>query len=325
MPLDGFAATWLAADVFRASQVHVDMYRRLLTVRSQCPPALMHWTYPLPLVFAGVPNVYTIHDLIPLLAPGLVDTNAARFGRIVRAVAQHADHVVTVSDQSRRDIIRLLGVPEDKVTNTYQPLNLTAGGQAVAPPGRENYFIYCGTIEPRKNLCRLIAAYRQSGTRKALVLAGPDGWRAREELSGANVNLQALDGPPWQRLKEGGVWRVPWLPRPVLIELLRNARALLFPSLAEGFGLPIAEAMALGVPVMTSRGGATEEVAGEAALLINPLDVSEMAEAIAALDCDPFLRQRLSAAGKRRAAMFSPDACLARLAAVYASLGVACA
>lgn len=308
-PPPGFAAAWSARDLFRLAQIRVDMHRRLLNVAVATPPAIMHWTTPLPLAMRGAANVYTIHDLIPMLHPGLTDTDPVRYARILGLVAARASHIVTVSEASRADIVAQLGVPPDRVTVTYQPLDLPA---AVGPPPRTGHMLFCGTIEPRKNLLRLIAAHRASGTGAPLILAGPDGWRAGEQLQGAPVRPLEEQGS-----KPGGVWRAPWLPRPALLDLLRGARALLFPSLAEGFGLPIAEAMALGVPVLTSAGGATAEIAGGAALLVDPTDAAAIAAGITALDHDGDLRGRLIAAGLQRAAAFTPEACMRRLAPMY--------
>jgi len=324
--------------VFRLAQVHFDLHGRLLGVRSRQVPGLMHWTYPLPAVFKGAANVYTVHDLIPLRKPTLTDIDSARFARIIRQVVRQADHIVTVSETSRRDIRTLLGVPAAQVTNTYQPVGLPDGLRQAPPPARRGHFLFCGTIEPRKNLGRLIAAHHASGAEAPLILVGPDGWRAQEELAAGGVEVRTLEAlaeaspggasprggtSPGGVAGRGGVWRASWLPRAALLDLLRGARALLFPSLAEGFGLPIAEAMTLGVPVLTALGGATGEIAGEAAMLVDPLDTAAMADAIAALDRDAALCQRLAAAGLQRAALFSADACLGRLAAVYATIGAA--
>jgi glycosyltransferase involved in cell wall biosynthesis len=314
----GFAHALVAPDAYRLAQVYFDIHGKLLTVSSRERPGLMHWTYPLPLAFRGVPNVYTVHDLIPLRTPDLTDIPGPRFARMIREIARRADHIVTVSEASRHDIVTLLGVPQERVTNTYQPVELAADIHAAPPPLR-GHFLFCGTVEPRKNLARLIQAYAASGAAAPLVLAGPDGWRGAEALAAGGAEIRPLDALSGT----GGVWRSPWLPRPALIDLLRGARALLFPSLAEGFGLPIAEAMAVGVPVLTSAAGATGEIAGDAALLIDPLDIQAMAEAIAALDRDTALCTRLAAAGRRRSGMFSPSACFGRLAAIYDRLGVA--
>ncbi len=161
-------------------------------------------------------------------------------------------------------------------------------------------------MEPRKNLLRLAQAHAAAGVAAPLVIAGPDGWQGRE------ISARLARHP--------GVVRLPWLPRPLLLALMAGAAGLLMPSLAEGFGLPVAEAMALGAPVMTSRDGALAEIAGEAAMLVDPLDILAMAGAIAALAGDATLRGRLAAAGRRRAETFTKAAHGRRLAEVYAEV-----
>lgn len=306
--------TWTAHDVFRRAQVHFDMHRDLLNISSDHPPALMHWTYPVPLVFRGLPNIYTIHDIIPWRHPDLTGIARDRFTRIIRRIAQQAAHIVTVSEASRREILECLDLPESFVTNTFQPVQCHADPDR-APPLRVGHFLFYGVIEPRKNLGNLIAAHHASGVRNPLILAGPDGWRAAEELAAGGRPIRLLTEMPLDA--DGGVWRAPWLPREDLMDLLRGARALVFPSLAEGFGLPIVEAMTMGAPVLTSSGGATEEIAGGAALLVDPFDTARMARALEVLSMDDALCGRLAVAGRIRAEAFSMQAYLVRLSSVY--------
>jgi glycosyltransferase involved in cell wall biosynthesis len=313
-------------DVFGLAQVHFDLFGAPLRLRGD-PPDLMHWTYPLPVRFEGARNLVTVHDLIPLRHPAYTSTDVARFQRLVTAVAAQADHIVTVSESARADIIALLGCPADKVTNTYEALGLSAEQLAaahrraaspdpalgMAPRG---YLLYAGSIEPRKNVRGLIEAYVASGTTLPLVLVGPDGWRTEEQLRGHAVRI--VDAP-W-REPGPAVVRLRYVPYDTLLALIAGARALVYPSFAEGFGLPILEAMTLGTPVVTSNIGAMAEIAGAAALLVDPHDPRDVARAIDVVTQDDARAAELAARGTVRAADFSIDEHAARLTKVYARL-----
>jgi len=158
------------------------------------------------------------------------------------------------------------------------------------------YLLFVGTLEPRKNLVRLIRAYRRaaaSGIPHSLVLAGPLGWRHQQlhrEL--------ALRGP-------GEVVLTGGLSDPELDSVYRGASAFVYPALYEGFGLPVLEAMTRGVPVITSTTSSLPEVAGDAAIGIDPESVREIAAAIEAVAGDPALAEKLSTRGRARAERFS--------------------
>ena len=305
----GFERVRSGDDLFRLAQVHFDIYRRPLALSGASPPAVMHWTYPLPIVLRGARNIYTIHDIIPQTAPELTPISRARNRAMLKAILARATHIVTVSEHSRRAIIDEFAYPPDRVTNVYQAWQ-PDGAVEWEPLPRgltpQGFYLALGTIEKRKNIGRLIAAYRAAGVQVPLVLAGPNGWMADAELATAahHPNIVVLG----------------YQPRPAIQALLRNARALLFPSLAEGFGLPIIEAMALGTPVITARGGATGEVAGDAALLVDPLNIDDIAAKIVKLDGDPALAAMLAERGRVRAAAFSPEAYAKRLGALYRRL-----
>jgi glycosyltransferase involved in cell wall biosynthesis len=296
------------AELFRQAQIFFEVHRRLLPVVTDARPGVMHWTYPVPLRMQGWRNVYTVHDAIPLCQPRLTPIKARRHLRLLRAIASSADRILTVSEAARTDIVESLGCLESLVVAIPQGV-ATLPSDAPPPTGLSHggYYLYCGSIEPRKNLVRLAEAHQASGVARPLVIAGPDGWRAREILA-------QIAGRP-------GVIRLPYQTHEGLGALIRHARALLFPSLAEGFGLPVIEAMNIGTPVMTSRLPALCETAGGAALLVDPHDVPAMAAAIARLDRDEALAATLSQAGRRRAEAFSLTAYAARLAALHAVLG----
>ncbi|AOY97829.1 hypothetical protein BKK79_37130 (plasmid) [Cupriavidus sp. USMAA2-4] len=310
-PQHGAPATTLhdGGRLFREAQAHFTLHRRLLRVACAEPPTVMHWTYPLPLYLEGARNVYTVHDLIPLRHPRLTGIDPHRHRRLLELIAARADHLVTVSEHSRLEILDMLGCAKGFVTNTSQAVHAPLQRDPALPAGLRpgGYFVCCGMPEPRKNLTRLVAAHRTAQARRMLVVAGP----------------LARDIPQVESMlaRSPGVVRLPHLPRAELLALIRRARAMLFPSLAEGFGLPVAEAMALGTPVMTSSGGALREVGGGCALHVDPCDTHAMARAIRALDSDDVLCRRLRAAGFAQVAAFSPRSYAERMVRLYAGLG----
>ncbi len=273
---------------FRSAQIHFDLYRRPTALADGDPPDVVHWTAPLPLHWPGRPNIVTVHDLIPIQHPGLTAIDGTRWRRMLLAVLRRAAHIVTVSETVRRAVISEFGLPDGKVTNLYQPLDLPqpADRSPFADHHDTVYDLFVGTAEPRKNLDRIIAAHRASGVSGRLVIAGLD--------SGPDI-------PPLPP----HVTRMPWLARPDFVRLMSDARMLLLPSLAEGFGLPVAEAMALGVPVITSDDrGVLAEVSGGAALQVDAHDVRSISAAIAAVASDPQRRARMADDGRRRARTF---------------------
>jgi glycosyltransferase involved in cell wall biosynthesis len=202
-----------------------------------------------------VPTVLTVHDLAILRAPGAFPRWHRLYGSAgLRRVLRSADAVVAVSEFTRDEVVELAGVPADRVRvvpNGVDPVFVPDG-----PRVDGDYVLAVGTLEPRKNLARAVEAAQVAGVELRVV--GARGW------GGVDV--------------DGWVGEVP---DTELAALYRGARCVLYPSLYEGFGLPVLEAMACGVPVVTSRGTAMEEVAGEAAVLVDPLDVSAIAEGIA--------------------------------------------
>jgi len=295
------------AQLFRHAQMFFDLHRRLLPVTTDAPPGVMHWTYPVPLHMQGWRNVYTVHDAIPLNQPELTPIRQRRHRRLKRAIVRKADRLITVSDTARDDVIATTDCAASRVISIPQgvtPLPVSSDLPADLSPG--GYFLFYGSIEPRKNLVRLMQAHTASGAKRPLVLAGPDGWRAAEVMRHAA-------GRP-------GIVRLPYQTRERLGALVGNARAVLFPSLAEGFGLPVIEAMLMGTPVLTSAGGALQETAGGAALLVDPYDGAAMSEAIGRLDREDKLVTELAAAGLQRADAFSIARYAARLRALHTDL-----
>lgn len=324
---------WASQDLFHLANRSFNAYGKETpvdfdTVGDAKRPDAMHWTATLPLYARGVPNIYTIHDLIPLRLPHTTLDDKATYMALCKAVAARADHIAVVSETTRQDVIRMLGVSEDRVTNTYQavhlPETLTSRTQSdvaielegVFNLGWKDYFFHFGAIEPKKNLGRIVEAYLASGLETPLVIVGGRAWLDEGETALLNQVMKD-GGPSAQRIR-----RYEFMPFSLLISLIRGAKATLFPSLYEGFGLPVLESMALSTAVLTSTGGSLPEVAGDAAISVDPYDVQAMTRGLRALDADEALRDDLVRRGLTQAAKFSVEAYQGRLSAMYGRLGL---
>lgn len=317
-----------SARLFQIAHRHFHVYKRFIRLRMENLPPIMHWTYPVPIELAGARNVYTLHDLVPLRLPYTTLDAKQGYRDLVGACVARAAHICTVSEASRADILAEFEIDPARVTNTYQASPLPAdlpdpAEDAAAIEGlfglrHRGYFLYFGAIEPKKNLGRLIEAHLSTQSDTPLVLVGGRGWRSEAELRllpGTIEPERAHD----RRVAER-VIRLDHLARPLLLRLIRAARAVVFPSICEGFGLPVLEAMQLGTPVLTARAGALREVAGAAALLIDPYDVGAIAAGLRALDGDADLRARLAGEGLVQAGLFSAERYRRRIEAMYAGV-----
>jgi glycosyltransferase involved in cell wall biosynthesis len=295
-------------DVFRLAQVYFDVHRCPLPLRLPGPPGIMHWTYPVPLAVAGWRNLYTVHDVIPLLHPELTHIDGRRYRRLLGRLSESATRFIAVSETARSEIIAAVGCPRSFVVDCGLAVDATPADLSDLPAGLtpDGFLLICGTVERRKNIAIALAAYRRSGVTMPLVVAGPDGWGA-EEIAGEIAITP-------------GAIRLPYLDRAAMHALIGHARAVVMPSLAEGFGLPVAEAMALGVPVATSDRGALAETAGDAALAFDPADMPDIATALGRLAGDDAARAALAAAGLRNAERFTPARFAERLTTAYVAV-----
>lgn len=326
--LPAFDRLVTSPDLFEIAHRHFRIYGRFLRLRMDNPPQVMHWTYPLPIRLEGAANIYTFHDLVPLRLPYTTLDAKQAYRALLAACAAEAAHICTVSETSRADIIAEFGIEPARITNCYQVSPLGDGlGDATADAAiienifgltYRGYFLHFGAIEPKKNIGRLIEGYLSTGIAAPLVMTGSRGWRAEEELR-LLVPEDEADTVHGRRMAER-IRRLEHLSRPLLTRLIRGARAVVFPSIHEGFGLPVLEAMQLGTPVLTSDSGALSEIAGDAVLGVDPYDITAIAAGIRALDGDAALRARLGAAGPVAAARFSAAAYRTRLEAMYERL-----
>lgn len=320
-PLPTADRVFNASGVYERAHLRFALKERFMQIEVPKGVELAHWTGPMALKARGVPNIYTLHDLIPLQFPYFVVDRGAHQLRLHTAIAREADHIITVSEASKRHIVDILKVDQERVSVTYQPTpNLPNLEQAEAArlvetiygaePGK--YALFLGAIEPKKNLKRLIEAFLMANTGIPLLIAGPKGWLNREELE--LITAVSMRKPIVRQLG--------YLPRRHVTALLQCARFFAFPSIYEGFGLPVLEAMKLGIPVLTSNTSSLPEVAGDAAVLVDPLDMAELTKGIRALTHDADLRRELSQRGPTQAAKFSDEAYRQRLAMAYKKVGI---
>jgi glycosyltransferase involved in cell wall biosynthesis len=249
-------------------------------------------TFRAPLAPPVCPLVVTVHDLAVLRHPETFNQWTRRYSRLcVPRVARAARLVIAVSEHTKRELVELLRTPEEKIRVVPNGVAEVFGPDGPAESGE--YVLAVGTLEPRKNLARLAEATRRLGVE--LRVAGAPGW-GRVEVEGDGVRSLG-------RVSDEELAR-----------LYRGARCLAYPSLYEGFGIPIVEAMASGTPVVTSRGGATEEVAGGAAVLVDPLDSASIA---AGIEEAVARREELVTAGIARAREFNWAETARRTAEAY--------
>lgn len=252
-------------------------------------------------------SVITIHDLNFLLYPHfLTPESASYYGQIDQAV-HNCDHIIAVSESTKRDIVRLTGAPEGKITVVYEaanPIYRPLQDKRLCQQVKEkfdiqtDYILFVSTIEPRKNVPTLLMAYKQLLDHYRvdvnLLLGGEKGWLFDEVFTLAE--------------KLGLRERARFLGRVSpedLLGLYNAAQLLVHPAFYEGFGLPPLEAMACGTPVVVSNTSSLPEVVGDAALLVDPTDVDGMAVAMWRLLSDEALRQQMSEKGLKRARLFS--------------------
>jgi glycosyltransferase involved in cell wall biosynthesis len=243
----------------------------------------------------------TIHDMTCWLMPELHPLSNRRAEENFEAQLKRAGRLIAVSQSTKNDAVRVLGLREDKIDVIHSGVAEAFFG---AMPGdvRERYglrrpfVLAIGTIEPRKNIDLLLDAFaalpEALRAEFELVLAGPMGW-AQEKTAA--------------RLRE--VRYLGYIPEADLAPLTAAATVFAYPSLYEGFGFPVAQAMAAGVPVITSNVSSLPEIAGDAALLIDPRSLSELRGGLARLLESPDLRATLASRGAARAQLFRWDEC----------------
>ncbi len=244
--------------------------------------------------------IVTVHDVIPLRFPRLFSPLTPYHRYYIPQVLKKALHIICNSRATAGDIVDFYKVPAHKIT----PIPLAYDSQHFRPLGNKNnqsnnrpYFLYIGRHDPHKNLERVITAFASLPGSKnyELWLAGPTDHRYTPTLQTQGKELGVINQIKF----------LDYVPYDDLPKIIGNALAMIFPSLWEGFGIPVLEAMACGTPVITSKISSLPEVAGDAGILVNPYSTNDIAQAMLAIITDSDFRNHLSQAGLLRANLFS--------------------
>ncbi len=257
----------------------------------------------------GTPQVMVLHDIAHVHYPDEIPGRVRRYyDKYIPRFLDRADRILTVSQYVKEDIIRTYGTATDKISVScngvrpeFRPLSRTdREGVKSKYSGGFPYFFYVGAIHPRKNVARLIRAYgefrQRNPDRVKLLLGGRMAWQTGE------IRAAYADSPYREDIHFLG-----YLEESELVSVLASSLALVYPSLSEGFGVPLLEAMYAGVPIVTSNRSSLPEVAGPAALLADPLSVSSIAEALVRIAGEAGLAERLVAAGYEQRQRYSWD------------------
>ncbi len=285
---------------------------------------LLHITDYLAPRVKGIPTISFIHDAIMLKFPqwlaGSAQINYLK-GYILKKLSQQADHIITCSQASIADIVDYWKIPESKISVIYNGINPiwfkkveAAAQQAILQQYKifKPFYLTVGTIQPRKNLERIINAYlnlsKSLQKNYTLVIVGKDH---------AALTPPALLDKIHQLENTGQLLWLKYVPFEDLLCLYQSAQALLFPSLAEGFGFPILEGFASKIPVITSDSGSTAEIGGSAAYLVDPYSEESIAHAMSEISEKPDLRNQLIQRGLDRIKYFTWEKCAQETIKVY--------
>lgn len=272
---------------------------------------IWHCTYPLPIKISKAKKITTIHDLIPLRLPYTTQDDKYFFYNLIQHSIEESDLIITVSENTKKDIVDVYNCNPEKIFVTYQPVNIRPLSREISDKGylsrflekyqlkENNYLLFVGAIEPKKNLARLLEAYYLANVDIPLVVVGKKAWLWENELE----NIEKLFGRKFSKK----VKLLDYVPYFELSLLYKGASCFMFPSLYEGFGLPPLEAMSVGCPVITSNVSSLPEVCGKAALYCDPYDTFDIGQKIKEVLSNNSLRESMKTVGYEQVKKYSFD------------------
>jgi glycosyltransferase involved in cell wall biosynthesis len=292
--------------------IHSWRNQRFKSYIQKIRPSLYHETNYTPFSFGEGPTLINLYDLSFIRHPEWHPKDRVKhLEKYCLKQLSKANAIITISEFSKKEIIHLLNIDPTKIHITYPGVN-----SDFSPEGKrmerlpDRYILFLGNLEPRKNLPVLLTAYqslpRNLRDRNSLVLAGTRAWQTNK----LEKKIHLLQ-------KDEKIILTGYVPQAMLPNLYRGASLFVYPSFYEGFGLPVLEAMASGVPVITSKTTSLPEVVGDAGVLVNPYDADELKEAMIKVLEDPKIRREMSEKGPERAKLFSWEKCAKETIEVY--------
>nr|VFK41199.1 MAG: Glycosyltransferase involved in cell wall bisynthesis [Candidatus Kentron sp. TC]VFK56586.1 MAG: Glycosyltransferase involved in cell wall bisynthesis [Candidatus Kentron sp. TC] len=300
-----------APSLYRVSQAIAAFAKRetsILSPREQSIDVL-HLTMPLPIRMKKAKKVVTVHDVIPLKIPNVVEVNLRHYLNVMETSLRTADLIFSISRHTKKDLIEKLNIPDKKIFVTYLPSAIPndlleleedeiARFLAQYDLERGKYFLFYGNMDPKKNIGNILRAFSVARTDCKLVIVGGKSWLS-EDVERFFENNRC------DRESNRKIIRLPYQFFRSIVYLLKGARALLFPSIYEGFGLPVLEAMQVGTPVITSNISSLPEVGGDAVYYVDPYSIESIKTAIETLSDDERKLEEMSGEGLLQADKFS--------------------
>jgi glycosyltransferase involved in cell wall biosynthesis len=281
--------------------------RRRLLRKSRVPSADLFHGLNQRIDFRHRLTVSTFHDLFVLSGDYSTPEFRLKFGEQARAAAERSDLIITVSRFTARQVEELLKVEPARIRVIAHGVRRPS--EPARPADRERMILFVGALQRRKNIARLVQAFERAAPGWQLVLAGSSGFGSEEILARIETSSRRAD-----------IRVLGYVPDAQLESLYRRASVFAFPSLDEGFGMPVLDAMAHGVPVLTSNASALSEVSGGAALLVNPTDVVSIAEGLRNLIEDREFAEQLVSRGLARSREFPWEKAVEQTWSVYREL-----
>ncbi|MCX7552953.1 glycosyltransferase family 1 protein [Marinicella sp. S1101] len=305
-------------DVFHIANRLFAATKKITNIKPKNNIDVFHLTTPWPLKVHGAKTVVTIHDLIPLKVPFTTLDLKEHFYQLFKWAAESSDLILSVSEHTKKDIMEIYGVPEEKIKVTYQSfkgadIEVNQNDAAVYLESKkltaQKYILFVGNIEPKKNIKQLIRAFAYIKKGYKLAIVGHKAWMSDSQL----VGLKSY-------LKKKEYVMLDYVTEEELAMLYSNAFCMVFPSLYEGFGLPVLEAMQNNCPVICSNVSSLPEVGGDAALYVDPYKFTDIREQLDKLIENPDLRLEMIKKGQQRVEFFSPENYAKRLQEAYEGL-----